>query len=112
MTVHFHKPAVMGRDLFSRKCGGCHRMLTMSHGGIGTGNAGPNLSGLLTGFGAATAPDGHRWDVELLRKWLDNPRSVRPWALMRPVPLTAGELREMQMLLRETGKTAEMPKVH
>lgn len=77
--------------LFERHCGPCHRLLTPA-GLVGTGNAGPNLSGLLTPFYPKTAPRGAAWTEAALAEWLRNPRASRPGTVMPPVKLADEEL--------------------
>ncbi len=99
-VVHFNREGKDGKDIFSVKCGGCHRALTQRHGALGAGDAGPNLSGLLSPFYPATFREREPWTEERLREWLRNPRSVRPTALMQPVPLSEREFRELTGILR------------
>lgn len=76
---------------FEKTCGGCHRVLTRSKGGLGSGSAGPNLSGLFGEFYPAEFKAGVRWSAPNLRKWIENPRQVRAWATMPPLRLTDEE---------------------
>jgi len=99
-TVHFNRGGAAGKDIFSVKCGGCHRALTQRLGSLGSGDAGPNLSGLLSPFYLATFREREAWTEERLREWLKNPRSVRPAALMQPVPLSEREFKELSGILR------------
>ena len=98
-VVHFNREGSEGKDVFSMKCGGCHRALTQRFGSLGSGNAGPNLSGLLSPFYPATFRERGQWTEERLRAWLKNPRSVRPTALMQPITLTEKEFRELVGIL-------------
>jgi cytochrome c2 len=92
--------------VFERQCGPCHRVLTPA-GLLGTGTAGPNLSGLFTAFYPKTAPreakaastDGS-WTGPALADWLRNPRAARPGTTMPPVALNESDL---QRLLGELG---------
>ena len=99
LTVHFQKPGREARDLFSSKCGACHRALTESQGLLGRGEIGPNLSGLLSEFYPADFAGNKRWTEQRLRSWIDNPRKIAPRALMQPVPLDARQFRELTDIL-------------
>jgi mono/diheme cytochrome c family protein len=98
-VVHF-SDGVVGKDIFSVKCGGCHRVLTSRLGGLGRGAVGPNLSGLLSVFYPATFRNGQPWNEERLREWLKNPRQSRPNAVMQPVTLTEKEFRDLVKIVR------------
>jgi len=98
--VHFDRGEAAGKDLFSKKCGSCHRALTVRWGGLGQGNAGPNLSGLLSPYFPKTFRDKGQWKDSDLKLWLKNPRKVRPWARMQPVKLTDLEFRELLQILK------------
>lgn len=102
-VVHFDQPGAAGKDVFSVKCGPCHRMLTAGLGGLGRGDAGPNLSGLLTAFYPATFRDRQAWNPERLRRWLENPRVIRAGARMLPVKLSETEFRDLLEILRVAG---------
>lgn len=73
------------KNLFEKHCGRCHRVLTAQQGGLGTGAIAPNLSGLLGSFYPKTFKDNQPWDVEGLKKWIKNPRAIRPLTRMLPV---------------------------
>jgi mono/diheme cytochrome c family protein len=92
--VHFARAAGEGTTVFEKECGGCHRLLGPT-GPLGTGNAGPNLSGLFTPFYPATAPGDRRWDERRLRDWLRNPRAARAHTTMPPVALGEDDLRKL-----------------
>jgi mono/diheme cytochrome c family protein len=94
--VHFDRaPAALDTPVFERACGGCHRVLTPS-GPLGTGDAGPDLSGLFTRFYPKTAPGGVAWAEPLLLEWTRNPRASRPATTMPPaVPLSEGDWRRL-----------------
>lgn len=91
VRVHFRRSDPPDSDPFSVKCGPCHRALSSGFGAVGVGTIGPDLSGLFSPFYPA-APGDEPWTVRRLATWLKNPRSIRPWSIMRPVPLTAAEL--------------------
>ena len=94
--VHFARAgSSLETSVFERACGRCHRVLTPS-GPLGTGNAGPNLSGLFTTYYPKTAPGGRAWTPALLAEWTRNPRSARPGTTMPPVePLPEGDWRRL-----------------
>ena len=92
--VHFSRGTGEGTTVFERECGGCHRLLGPT-GPLGTGNAGPNLSGLFTPFYPPTAPGNRRWDEKALRDWLRNPRAARAHTTMPPVALREDDLRKV-----------------
>ncbi|MCM0082144.1 c-type cytochrome [Geomonas sp. Red32] len=98
VSVHFADRAGRAQDVFSRKCGSCHRMLTSRLGLLGSGEIGPNLSGLLTPWYPPTFRGSERWNAERLFRWVENPRRIAPEARMQPVPLTAEERRELERL--------------
>lgn len=101
VVVHFsHAPKK--EDVFEKKCGGCHRILTSSKGGIGSGQIGPNLSGLLTEFYPRTFRDGSRWTTAHLKEWVGNPRKVRNITTMQPVTLTDREWEEIRKTVEES----------
>lgn len=97
--VHFDRKGTVGKDIFSRTCGSCHRVLTARLGGLGQGDAGPNLSGLLSPHYPATFRENGRWAERELGEWLKNPRQTRAMARMQPVILTAAEFRELVEIL-------------
>jgi mono/diheme cytochrome c family protein len=98
--VHFDRSGTAGKDVFSTKCGPCHRALTVGRGGVGRGDAGPNLSGLLSPYYPATFRERVRWTERDLSLWLKNPRRIRSWARMQPVLLTEAEFRELAEILK------------
>ena len=99
-VVHFDLGAEAGKDVFSIKCGACHRLLTGRWGALGRGAIGPNLSGLLSAFYPKTFRDTEAWDETRLRRWLENPRAVKADARMQPVRLSEAELTKLLDLLR------------
>lgn len=84
---------------FPASCGPCHRLLSEQYGGLGTGDIGPNLSGLFSGFYPPTFKGNLPWTGERLGRWLRNPRTVRPGTTMRPVPLEKEKLVELLRIL-------------
>lgn len=99
-VVHFNQTSETGKDIFSVKCGSCHRVLTERLGGLGRGEAGPNLTGLLTPWYPETYRAVEGWNAERLRRWLDNPRAIRSGARMLPVKLTEQEFSDLVGILR------------
>jgi cytochrome c2 len=99
LAVHFAGSARKPADVFSRRCGACHRALTGSRGLLGEGSIGPNLSGLFSPFYPADFAGELNWTPKRLRRWLDNPRQVKENAVMQPVRLDDGEWRELLELL-------------
>lgn len=98
-VVHFSADGIRQQNVFTRHCGGCHRLLSADGGGLGSGSAGPNLSGLLTRYYPAGFAGQHPWTEHRLRRWLTNPRRVKPFAVMRPVSLKADEFAYLVKLL-------------
>lgn len=96
-------------DLFSKKCGSCHRILSQRFGALGSADNGPNLSGLFTAFYPKTAPNREGWNEKQLKQWLDNPRSLRSWTTMQPVRLTPEELRELISIINVELQAEEQP---
>ena len=80
--------------VFEKQCGGCHRFLGPA-GPVGTGSAGPNLSGLFTPFYPKTAPGDRAWTEKALADWLRNPRAARPHTTMPPLALGEDDLRKV-----------------
>ncbi len=93
LVVHFQAEGKLS-DAFSKRCGGCHRLLSRAYGPLGEGNAGPNLSGLFGAF-FPNDPALGAMTKKKLEKWLINPRSLKATALMPPVSLTQEELQEV-----------------
>lgn len=75
---------------YEDKCGGCHRMLS-GGGALGSHTLAPFLSGLYSEFYPLL--DGKPWDEKRLSDWLDNPRKIKPAAVM-PVPVLKPEEKE------------------
>ena len=92
--VHFTRGGSALPTVFEMKCGGCHRFLGPA-GPVGTGSAGPNLSGLFTPFYPPTALGNRAWTAKALADWLRNPRASRPATTMPPVALGEDELRQV-----------------
>lgn len=100
VVVRFNRKGDQQENTFEKRCGGCHQVLTKDWGGIGKGVAGPNLSGLLTGFYPTTYGKSQRWTDDRLRQWIANPRDSRPNARMQPVPVKREELTELYKYFR------------
>lgn len=100
VTVHFNLAGRKKQDVFSLKCGSCHRILSLHRGALGTGGIGPNLSGLFTDQYPRSFKNGEAWTPQNLKAWLNNPRELRPMSQMQPVLLSAEEFRELGEILR------------
>ncbi|MDD2851110.1 MAG: selenite/tellurite reduction operon c-type cytochrome lipoprotein ExtS [Desulfuromonadaceae bacterium] len=95
VKVHFRTSGSKSADIFSTKCGSCHRLLSQQRGALGTGTVAPNLSGLFSEYYPKTFKNGEAWNVQHLDAWLKNPRETRRWAQMLPVSLTVTEMQEL-----------------
>jgi mono/diheme cytochrome c family protein len=95
LKVHFNNSGTKNEDIFSKKCGSCHRTLTERLGALGAGNSGPNLSGLFSQYYPKTFKNGETWTARNLGDWLKNPRDIQMWARMQPVVLTEREMAEL-----------------
>jgi len=95
VRVLFATSGKKNADVFSTKCGSCHRLLSQRLGAVGTGEIGPNLSGLFTRYYPKTFRNSEVWTPRDLNLWLKNPREIRPWARMLPVMLTEAETKEL-----------------
>ncbi|MDD2272073.1 MAG: selenite/tellurite reduction operon c-type cytochrome lipoprotein ExtS [Desulfuromonadaceae bacterium] len=102
VRVHFNTTGKSGADVFSRKCGSCHRLLSERFGASGTGAIGPNLSGLFSVYYPETFRNNLPWTGRRLSTWLKNPREIKPWSRMLPVALTAAEMKELDGILSIT----------
>lgn len=94
MVIHF-EGVERAENHFEKHCGGCHRLLTKTWGGLGRGVIGPNLSGLLGEFYPRPFRDEERWSRANLEKWLKNPREIRKAARMSPQRLKPDDLRQI-----------------
>jgi cytochrome c2 len=99
-VVHFQDAHNVRKNIFAEKCGQCHKILSELSGGLGSGEIGPNLSGLVSEFYPRTYRDGESWDSEKLQKWIENPRSIRTNAMMQPVRFEPGELRQLLAIIQ------------
>lgn len=98
--VHFSNREKGQQPVFATKCGGCHKLLSKRDGGLGNSTAGPNLSSLLTRFYPFSFEGDQPWNEERLKRWLKNPREVRPQVIMRPVPLKPEEWDQLLRSIR------------
>lgn len=102
-VIHF-QDRDSGKDtIFVNRCGACHRLLTETRGGLGSGQVAPNLSGIFSPFFPGEYREKEGWNRENLKKWLDNPRQSRSQTSMRPVPLGWEEFHQLLDLLDEKG---------
>ena len=97
--VYFEKNEKDSNNTFNKHCGSCHRVLTQQSGGLGQGDIGPNLSGILSRFYFKNFEDGKSWNAIRLKQWLNNPRDVRANAQMIPIKLTEDELSNLMHIL-------------
>lgn len=102
-VVHFESEKRQTNNAFEKLCGPCHKILTDAFGALGKGSIGPNLSGLFSEFYPANLKDNGRWTEASLKKWLENPRKLRPSSTMRPVLFEQGEFEETLRILRQSG---------
>lgn len=109
VVVHFTPGKGVRENLFVRKCGGCHRALTAREGGLGTGDVAPDLAGLFSRFYPGEFRPAERWNAERLRRWLANPRVVRPAARMQPVAVTPAEAVVLAELLQVPPSAGDAP---
>jgi len=101
VSVHFNIAKERGEaDVFTLKCGSCHRLLSESRWGVGSGNVAPNLSGLFSIHYPKSFKGSDSWTFQNLKSWLNNPRELKSLATMRPVKMTDEELKELEAVLR------------
>ena len=106
--VHFTRGASASPTAFEKSCGGCHRFLGAA-GPLGSGDTGPNLSGLFTPFYPRTASGQKVWTGKALAEWLRNPRASRHATTMPPVALSEDELRRITDELRGPAAPVSTP---
>ncbi len=99
-VVHFEGKERGQENMFVKQCGPCHKLLSERFGGLGSGDTGPNLSGLFSEFYPQTYRDTEPWTSDTLKKWLENPRNIRPAARMKPVRPEAGEFEALLETIR------------
>ena len=97
--VHFITSGKKNPDVFSTKCGGCHRILSERCGAIGISEIGPNLSGLFSTYYPKTFKNNGAWTIPNMNTWLKNPREIRRWSKMQPVALTEVETKELVSII-------------
>lgn len=103
-VVYFNDQPQQRKNIFTRQCGGCHRVLTAREGGLGSGSNGPNLSGLLSPYYAHNFPTQLPWTADRLKRWLNNPRAIRKETLMRPVRIPGDEWQPLLDSLQPVGQ--------
>lgn len=108
LVIHFDVKNNTDKDPFSKYCGGCHKMLTAQDGGLGKGEIGPNLSGLLTEFYPKTFKGNESWKSANLEKWLKNPRTIRENARMPPVLLQQSDFMTLLKILAPSKTTVSV----
>lgn len=99
LVLHFEAGRQAEKDIFTRKCGSCHRALAENLGLIGAGAIAPNLSGLLSAWYPQTFGKGEAWTAGRLKSWLSNPRAERKWAHMPPIELSEAEFKKLITVL-------------
>jgi hypothetical protein len=85
------------KTIFNDKCGGCHLLLS-KYGALGRKSAATHISGLFTEY-YPPPPTAARWNIEIFKRWLTNPRSIKSNAVMPPVILTEEEMEEIARLI-------------
>jgi mono/diheme cytochrome c family protein len=108
VRVHFNTSGKKNPDIFSTKCGSCHRILSQRLGAVGTGEIGPNLSGLFTRYYPQTFRKDEAWTAANLNLWLRNPQETRPWARMLPVTLTGAETKDLVSIINQLNNKEEV----
>jgi len=98
-VVHFEDGKRNVENIFEKKCGPCHRVLTQAFGALGKGDIGPDLSGIFSEHYPATSKDKGSWTEATLKKWLENPRNVREESPMRPITLKKEEFERLLAVL-------------
>ena len=99
VSVHFTATGIKKSDIFSKKCGLCHRVLSSRIGAVGKGDVGPNLTGLFSPHYPKKTESEKMWRAQELRRWLNNPRAVVSGTRMQPVIVTESELRELETII-------------
>lgn len=100
-VVHFEEQGKGKDDIFGKRCGPCHKALTRRFGGLGKGDAGPNLSGLFSIHYPGAVSDKRRWSAAELKRWVENPRKIREKSQMRPVRLQGEEFERIVAVLSD-----------
>jgi len=99
-VVHFEDEKQSIKNVFAKQCGSCHKALSERSGGLGNGDIGPNLSGLLSEYYPRTYRYASPWTPDKLKKWLENPRNMRVNARMKPMRFAAGEFDQLMETMR------------
>ena len=99
LVIHLESGKKSRQDIFTTKCGGCHRVLSEHKGALGKSDNGPNLSGILSPHYPKTYKTNQAWTKDRLRHWLKNPRLTRPAGRMPPVVLSEKEFAELVDIL-------------
>ncbi len=99
--IHFEDGKNNDENPFAKHCGACHRVLSKQLGGLGRGNTGPNLSGLLTQFYPQNDKGKTAWNPKGLQRWLQNPRDIRVNTQMIPVELNTNEFANILALFHD-----------
>jgi mono/diheme cytochrome c family protein len=93
ITVHFDINGER-KNIFTSKCGKCHKVILKQIGPLGEGERGPNLSGLFTNeYRSLQEVEG--WNKKTFKKWLKNPRKIKKNALMPVIKLKSDELEDI-----------------
>jgi len=95
VKVHFNNSGNKSENIFTKKCGSCHRLVTGHLGALGSGDIGPNLSGLFSPYYPKTFKNRESWTPHNLGDWLKKSRDIQIWARMQPVLLTEKEMAEL-----------------
>lgn len=101
-VVYFSNVKRQPDNIFEKKCGPCHKILTEAFGALGKGSIGPNLSGLFSEYYATTLKNNGRWTADILKKWLANPRKIHKNSQMRPIPLEKAEFERLLAIFATT----------
>lgn len=83
-------------NVFSKKCGNCHKALLRNIGPVGKGDIGPNLSGLFTEYyKSKVLINNKNFTEDLLREWLKNPRQISKTTVMPVIELDDKEIADL-----------------
>lgn len=84
------------KNIFGEKCGNCHKALLRNIGPAGHGNIGPNVSGIFTVYYKSNVlKDDEKFNEDILKKWLKNPRVIYKNTVMPNIPLSDKELTDL-----------------
>ena len=101
IVVYFSNLQAGQQNIFSKNCGGCHKLISKQHGGLGIGTTGPNLSSLFSRFYPATFENAKPWNEERLKRWLKNPRDIRKNATMPPIDVKPEDWQPLLQIFKE-----------